>query len=671
MITLDSLEYLLVRTDASEMLRIYAHSPSLEPEEDIAKVYLATLRKASDERDSIHRMTAEYIKEPDANVRLVDTHHENSLGNVRAVRLAKRQFNFFAPAPAMAPAPQSPWNFGLPALMSGIAPWKSAPVPMSSSTSPVAAIKISTSSSVAAAAASTSAKATPSPPTQSTLPLSIRPSAPSVFGAAPLASSSKASASATIASSSSDSKLPQILIPTPRPAALLGRSTLSSDLRVVPNQYWGWYSSNPLPSLSPSLLQQIGPNTSLITDYPLYTNGTGTFQLTSDMAASLQPLQYQPGLSRDGGKGGALNGVKMFIFADTGISSPATSNSPGNFEGFVSNSIAIDVGAHGASGKGLAIADGVSEWANDAGGMRGFIPMTAGEQAYNAHNAGNGQRYAIWPESSIIPLTNSTAALFAPIVYTNVNYTSGNASFTLVGVTLSTISVSSIGGPVATRVAPLMWGATDVQWGCVGGIRSWGASGVGGTDGSVYVFGATLNGLLLARVAAADIANMAAYQYYTGNGTFSATPPTTGGTAYVAQGAFSTVDVFYSPKHATFIMVYQSYYADNAFYWRYLKANHAIVPRWLGGTDDDFVTNLWKSPWSTQTLLYNTPAPPAANSYTYGGGAFPGYYDAQDITVGGGRMLITWTQPTGKSCQAPCCARALLTCVVRRESWLC
>lgn len=396
------------------------------------------------------------------------------------------------------------------------------------------------------------------------------------------------------------------------------------------------------------MANQIGPNANLITQYPLYTNGTGAFTLTPDMIANLAPVKYQPGLSRDGGKGGTLNGVKMFIFADTGISSPATSTTLGSFEGFVSNSVAVDVGMNGANGQALSIQDGISQWSNDAGTMRGFLPMTTGEQAYNSKNAGNGQRYAIWPESSIIPLTNTTAALYAPIIYTNVNYTTGSASFPYVGVTLSTISVPTIGGPVANRVAPLMWGANDVEWGCVGGLRSWGPSGVGGTDGSVYIFGAKTGGLLLAKVAATDIANINAYQYYAGNGTFTSTIQTTSSSNYVMTGAFSTLDVFYSPKHKTFILVYQTYYADNDFYWRYLNADHAIIPQWQGGSDPDYVANIWKYPWSQDFLLYTTPAP-TDGSYTYGGGAFPGYYDAQDITNGGSRMLLTWTQPTGEN----------------------
>lgn len=228
------------------------------------------------------------------------------------------------------------------------------------------------------------------------------------------------------------------------------------------------------------------------------------------------------------------------------------------------------------------------------------------------------------------------------------NYASGIAAYPLVGVTLSTVTTPGIGGPVANRIAPLMWGANDVEWGTVGGIRSWGPSGPGGSDGSVYVFGATSNGLLLAKVAPANVGNLASYTYYNGAGSFTSAVPNINSTATFISGAFSTVDVFYSPRHQTFIMVYQSNYADNQLHWCYLQSDHGIIPGYAGGADADYVANIYKYSWSASQVLLATTVPPAG-MYTYGGGSFAGYYDAQDIVNGGTRMLTTWTHPTGEN----------------------
>lgn len=168
----------------------------------------------------------------------------------------------------------------------------------------------------------------------------------------------------------------KIVVPTPSAVALHGPSVLQSNLFVVPNQYF-WSLADPLPTLPSSITNQYIPNTALITNYPLYLNGTGS--LTIQPGQSLQKLDYQPNLSRDAGKGGVLCGQKMFIFADTGISSPAIAGVPGTFEGFVSNSVATDVGLAGAFGKPLTIQDGIGGWSGTAGNMRGFIPLTQGE----------------------------------------------------------------------------------------------------------------------------------------------------------------------------------------------------------------------------------------------------------------------------------------------------
>ena len=226
---------------------------------------------------------------------------------------------------------------------------------------------------------------------------------------------------------------------------------------------------------------------------------TGVLDVNGTTQSLIADLQNTPHLSRDGGKGGYLNGEHLFIFCDTGTYTGTTSSSNGKFLGFMSSSVAVDVGMNGLSGKSLNFQDGIGQWSDNQGRVRGFSPMTQGEQSYNLAMQGNGQRYAVWPESSIIPLDSSTGLMYAPIVYDNVNMATKAAVFTYTGTTVLTVTAGGKGGPIATRVNERIFNQDEVEWGCVGGIRSWGSSGIGGTDGYVYLFGNTQGGVLLAR----------------------------------------------------------------------------------------------------------------------------------------------------------------------------
>jgi len=359
-------------------------------------------------------------------------------------------------------------------------------------------------------------------------------------------------------------------------------------------------------------------------------------QLNSTDSASLATLATVPRLSRDGGKGGKLNGHKLFIFCDT-----ESFDGDGNFVGFVSNSVSLDSGNQGALGKSLVLQDPVGEWDANNGRSRYFIPLTDGEAAYNAVMAGKGQRYAIWPDSSIIQLDATSGILYAPILFTNAD--TSPATFTQVGVTLVTLTTPTSAGPVAERTVPLLFSADPLQWGTIGGIRSWGTSGVGGDDGYVYIFAAGSQGLLMGRVTPAQIASAGAYEYWHGNSTgWSTNNPGDSSAAYIANGAFSTIDIFYSPLHQTFIMVYMNIYIDNTFYWRYLEATTPIVPQYTQGID--MVAFLTHYQWSAEHTLYKQQK--GSNGYNYAGGVHFGYYDDDDITVGGTKMLLSWTAPS-------------------------
>lgn len=253
-------------------------------------------------------------------------------------------------------------------------------------------------------------------------------------------------------------------------------------------------------------LLTVGIEGDLSIDYPI-SQDTGNLLLNSTTEPLLSALTDTPHLSRDGGKGGLLNGAHMFIFCDTGSYSTTTDNTNGNFLGFVSSSVATDTGMNALFGDPIYLQDGIGGWSDNVGRMRGFSPLTQGEQSYNLAMQGKGQRYAIWPESSIIPLNSQSALLYAPIVYDNVDMTTKAATFTYTGATLLTLTADNQAGPVATRTVDRLFEEDEVEWGCVGGIRSWGLSGIGGNDGTVYIFGNVRGGILLAKTTPDSVAD--------------------------------------------------------------------------------------------------------------------------------------------------------------------
>ena len=249
-----------------------------------------------------------------------------------------------------------------------------------------------------------------------------------------------------------------------------------------------------------------GVNGDLSTEYDLSPQ-TGILSVNTSTQSKLESLDGTPHISRDGGQGGIINGQHLFIFCDTGSYTKATSSSDGDFLGFVSSSVAIDVGLNGLDSQPLNLQDGIGQWDDKAGRLRGFAPLTEGEQAYNQAVQGDGQRYAVWPESPIISLNAKTGILYAPIIYDDVNRDTGATKFTYTGSTLLTITADNKAGPIAERTVLKIFDQDEVEWGCSGGIRSWGSSGIGGDDGLVYLFGNIKGGILLARTSAADIAD--------------------------------------------------------------------------------------------------------------------------------------------------------------------
>ncbi|KAI9833349.1 MAG: hypothetical protein M1819_003744 [Sarea resinae] len=480
-----------------------------------------------------------------------------------------------------------------------------------------------------------------------------------------LKSSSSSTTSVVQASALSSSTInygsgPSIIAP-----ALAGTNLNGISSNSPTNRYIN-LSLPPEPKLPLTLLvDEI--NGALSTNYSLCPD-TGVLMLDKSTESLLSDLTGTPHLSRDGGKGGYLNGERLFIFCDTGSYTPPSEDAPGNFLGFVSSSATVDDGMNAASGQALTLVDGIGQWADEFGRQRGFSPMTTGEENYNLVMQGQGQRYAVWPESSLVPFNSTNGLLFASIIFDNVTESTKQAVFIYTGMTLLSVTVPSEGGPVANRVVQRLFEENEVAWGSIGGIRSYGPSGVGGNDGRVYVFGNIDDkGMLLARVDADKVTDHDSYEYWDGldwtNGM-----QTSSSEAFFVAGSFMDGDIFYSPAHLTFIFVYLNCNADNTFYFRYLQAESAILPPSAPGGDpsSDYVENLVKYSWSEEQVLYEAEPGPTGR-FIYAGGVHQGYFGVDDIINGGKKMLLSWTAPTGGDPAAMASEYSHVTAVIEWE----
>jgi hypothetical protein len=389
------------------------------------------------------------------------------------------------------------------------------------------------------------------------------------------------------------------------------------------------------PAALPSELLTLTANTLLITDSPI-SNVNGVLNVTGQ---ALSDLSTTPVMSRDGGRGGYLNGEQIFLFCDTGTYAPGTGNAAQSFR---SNSVTVDKGRKATTGEAAVFEDPVGQWETALGSQRGFVPMTDAEAAYTAAMGGKA-RYAIWAGSSIVPYNCSTAVVYASIYY----ITAGSEDFEYVGNTLLYIAHDKVSGPIATREVKQMFTTNEIAWGSFGGIRSYGANGAGGNDGKIYFLGNNVyKSILVSRVDADSVNEKTAYEYWNGSEWTSSMPDPTNAPGSIMQGSFSSGDIFYSPYHRTYIFIYMNNFIDNTFYYRYLKAPSAVSPP-SDATDEDSVEAIVKYEWSEEQTLLKVPAGPTGK-YTYAGGMQAGYYGEDDITNGGTKMLLSWTMPTGQ-----------------------
>jgi len=117
-------------------------------------------------------------------------------------------------------------------------------------------------------------------------------------------------------------------------------------------------------------------------------------------------------------------------------------------------------------------------------------------------------------------------------------------------------------------------------------------------------------------------------------------------------------------------MVYLTPHADNTFYYRYLRASDPIAPPYsdaaTSSSDYDYVEEILKHPWSEEQVLYKADSPPAGN-YIYAGGVHAAYFGNDDITKGGTKLLLSWTEHTGEDAASPKSGYAHMTAGVEFE----
>lgn len=443
--------------------------------------------------------------------------------------------------------------------------------------------------------------------------------------------------------------------PTIKSINLLGPSNLNPSSQWVNTTF----SS---PTKSPYFLSSVETKADFIFESAL-APGTGTLTSSGTLNSSLSPLSVIPHLSRDGGKGGYLKGQHLFVFCDTASFTTTSSTHNGDFVGFVSNSVAIDVDMNGLQGQPLTLKDGIGQWNDSVGRLRGFAPMTTGEETFNERMSDRGGRFAVWPESSLIPIDKDSAILYANLIYDKSDADAQSTSLTYLGNTLLKITAGDAFGPTASRIVKRLFREGEIAWGSLGGVRSWGPSGIGGTDGQVYLFGKADHGVLLARCKPSSLADRSNYQYWAGESWASKMLPPAS-TAYLIDTPIMDFDLIYSPHHLTFLMVYMTTYVDNTFYYRFLNSSTPILPPYASGGDpsSDFVENIVKSPWSSERVLYRIPKP--AKSFAYAGSVHQGYFAKDDITNGGNKMLLSWTAETGLDGATPQSGYALMTAVI-------
>jgi hypothetical protein len=478
--------------------------------------------------------------------------------------------------------------------------------------------------------------ATRTTPTATQSPSSASSSSVSIPPSAPTGSSHKAASAPKLAS-----------------ITVKGVKELGSSTNNPTKQYVSHAAAQPIKLANDMTVP--GVNLDLLQDFSIAAD-TGVWSSDDFLFdPNLEDMKSIPHLSRDGGKGGMVNGTNVFLFCDTGV------YSDGDFVAFVSSSVATDESMNGLEDKPLELVDHVGEWQDDVGRMRGFAPMTEGEEAYNKAVSGKGFRYAVWPESSPICLNASTSLIYASLVYDEVNMNNiEEYNLTYFGNTLLETRVDGDFGPWANRLVPQLFKENEIPFGSLGGFRAWGKSGYGNMDGEILLFGKAPNhtnsGIFAAKTYPQNFTSLDSYSYWNGHEWSSEKPDPTDLLAAFLDLPVVDLDIIYMPKAKTFMMIYTSFPPDNTFYYRQLYPNTdhtvGVYPPYEKYGDELWAETIITGKWEDNDhVLYKVPNP--AMGTMYAAGVHAGYYGSDDIVNGGNSILVSWTEHTGKEGESP------------------
>ncbi|KAF1982719.1 hypothetical protein K402DRAFT_424293 [Aulographum hederae CBS 113979] len=352
-------------------------------------------------------------------------------------------------------------------------------------------------------------------------------------------------------------------------------------------------------------------------------------------ALGVQQSQQIPNIYRDGGYSVLLNGKVIWLYDDTQIN---VEEGDGIIS-FFSNSAAFSADPNRDI---LAVDDADSAHANATGG---WIPFTESELAFNREYDGS-VRVAIWPGTNPTPINESTAFLFAPIVYVDPKLRHEKTMFSYRGMALINIQASA-DGPVAIRKLKKGRGKVIPEsFVAYGGFASIiGSPSVASSDDGqvsgepdVYLFGMDAHGLQLARVPLSQIGEVDRFHYYhSSHSRFTDRPHAPQSKehsdVYLA-GTFSSGAIFFSPCYHTFLLVYFNKIADSTFWIRYLDLEAPISPSTIwrkGGKNGEGIRAvdaeaLVMYRWSEQQILYRSV--PEEN-FNYAGQVHPEFFNRE------------------------------------------
>jgi hypothetical protein len=335
--------------------------------------------------------------------------------------------------------------------------------------------------------------------------------------------------------------------------------------------------------------------------------------IPSVTVTTLPIVQQNPAvLERDGTYSTAINGISYWAFNDTALSAPNASG-----QNFFSNSLSWSTSLSAPNGITLN-----QDQVDSSGLPTQFIPFTAQEAKFNSEHAGSGKScqvkpcgegLAIWPGPIVYNPANQQVIIpFVEIVRGGpINGFPAIGGGIAVGTILPTgfAMTRPIQGTGADPA--LMWGKTQQIF----TDQAFLYNGYYYAYGSKNVFVTTED--ILARVPADQVLNLAAWTYYTGNGTWGTNVKKA---VTLFDGSASGSSVFFDAYLNDWVAIFSQNFTNNIYY---------------------AVASAPEGPWSAATLLavglsgYN-------NNADYATRAHP------EFSPDGGKTIdVTYVQSTG------------------------